>query len=158
MSQFKCLKVKKCKIKSLLREEFVIPINNCILSINTTVINAYALLRLYLVECITLSVKFPIITQNFIKRCLVVVSENDNITHVCDIDTTLHQCIKRKFVEFTRVNVTNMSQLLNSEATDILKNIENNVSFNFRKMIVKYIRLKYNRKICIKKSTNLNID
>ncbi len=113
---------------------------------NKIVIQTYQFLRLWILEHYHRNINIPIITDDTIKMAFSALTFTDkggnipkgkNLMMLNDFKNFFNQhCLN---LNFEKINSSYLSQILNSMATDMITNIENNIKMHFFKYVKRFV-------------------
>jgi hypothetical protein len=137
--------LKKDDIKTIL--------NDTCFRTNQIVIHTYQFLRLWILNKYHNKLDIPIITEELIKMVMNTLSIKDNRGNKPTEDNLILLDEFNKFYEEhyknlnyeNKINSSYLSQIINSMATDMLTNIENNVKMHFFKYVNRFVNSSFKK-------------
>ena len=137
--------LKKDDIKTIL--------NDTCFRTNQIVIHTYQFLRLWILNKYHNKLDIPIITEELIKMVMNTLSIKDNRGNKPTDENLILLNEFNKFYEEhyknlnyeNKINSSYLSQIINSMATDILTNIENNIKMHFFKYVNRFVNSSFKK-------------
>ena len=137
--------LKKDNIKTIL--------NDTCFRTNQIVIHTYQFLRLWILNKYHNKLDIPIITEELIKMVMNTLSIKDNRGNKPTDENLILLNEFNKFYEEhyknlnyeNKINSSYLSQIINSMATDILTNIENNIKMHFFKYVNRFVNSSFKK-------------
>jgi len=137
--------LKKDDIKTIL--------NDTCFRTNQIVIHTYQFLRLWILNKYHNKLDIPIITEELIKMVMNTLSIKDNRGNKPTDENLILLNEFNKFYEEhyknlnyeNKINSSYLSQIINSMATDILTNIENNIKMHFLKYVNRFVNSSFKK-------------
>lgn len=131
----------KVRLDQIIKDPSLLaPVEDVVTRVNKIVINTYQFMKLYLIHhSDSTSNSFPVINDSFIKSCMSVLTTRDTNRGRKGTDETkeLRKHLKTFYDEHyeplnhEKINASLLSHILACEATDMFKNILNNIKANF---------------------------
>lgn len=129
-------------------------IQQTVIKTHKIVIHTYQFLKLYLLYIYENSINdFPVIDSHFIRTIMNVITKKTTTQSGKSNDVTikLYEKLTKFFNEHYKLTINDddiiindkLSQILNYEADDIIKNIETNIKEHFTDQLDKLIRIRY---------------
>ena len=144
----------KCSLdKILIEPDFKPIIFDVCFRTNQIVIHTYQFLRLWILNKYHNKLDIPIITEELIKMVMNTLSIKDNRGNKPTENNLILLDEFNKFYEEhyknlnydNKVNASYLSQIINSMATDILTNIENNIKLHFFKYVNRFVNSSFKK-------------
>ncbi len=145
VEQFKAI---KCKFKSIQQTHVdYTKLYSCIHRVNQLTFNGYHLLRYYLLSKFDKMESFPQINEDLIEKIFTVLAGHKIVDTQ---NTNLNSELKTYCDEFLKithscyVDPTNLSYMLNVEASKIITSYKNNIILNFHKYLFQWVNELHN--------------
>ena len=138
----------KCNINKIIKDNnFISPLFDVCFRTNKIVIQTYQFLRLWILEHYHNNIYIPIITKDTIKMVFSTLTFNNKGGNTPKGNNLI---MLNNFIDFynnnykilyndDKINGSYLSQILNSMATDMITNIENNIKLHFFKYVKKFV-------------------
>ena len=138
----------KCNINKIIRNtSFIVPLFDTCFRTNKIVIQSYQFLRLWILDHYHNNIDIPIITTDTIKMVFSTLTLNNKGGNTPKGNNLI---MLNNFINFynnnykilyndDKINGSYLSQILNSMATDMITNIENNIKLHFFKYVKKFV-------------------
>jgi len=139
-----------CQLK---KEDIKNILNDTCFRTNQIVIHTYQFLRLWILNKYHAKLDIPIITEELIKMVMNILTTKDNRGNKpTDENLKLLNSFNKFYEEYyknlnyeNKINASYLSQIINSMATDILTNIENNIKMHFFKYINRFVNSSFKK-------------
>lgn len=139
-----------CQLK---KEDIKNILNDTCFRTNQIVIHTYQFLRLWILHKYHNNSDVPIITEEIIKMVMNTLSTKDNRGNKpTDENLKLLEEFNKLYEEHyknlnyeNKINSSYLSQIINSMATDILTNIENNIKMHFFKYVNRFVNSSFKK-------------
>jgi hypothetical protein len=138
----------KCNINKIIRKnEYNSILFDACLRTNKIVIQTYQFLRLWILDKYHKNIDIPLITFDTIKMVFSTLTLNNkggnkpkgNNLKILNDFINFYDNNYKDFQSEEKINGSYLSQILNSMATDILTNIENNIKLHFFKYVKRFV-------------------
>ena len=143
----------KCPLNLIIKkQEYKANLIDACFRTNQIVIHSYQFLRLWILDKYHNKLEIPVITENTIKmtfKALTLSSQGpkpkDSNGLLLDEFEKFYDDTYKKLGLENKIVGSYLSQILNSMATDMLTNIENNVKMHFFKYVNRFVNSSYKK-------------
>ena len=153
ITSYKCVKTS---LKSIIKNGTTLPIiNKMVCNMNQIVVHTYHFLKLYCINQFNTTGTLPIIDKKFVVLIMKTIAEADirgrkfgeNSNMIKNkLEIFYDDVYEPLMMERRKLSYTNLSNMLEYEATSIVTCISNHIQENFDKMLNRYINIMFNKK------------
>ena len=155
----------KSPLSKLVRDPNLLSlIDDIVVRVNKIVINTYQFLKLYLLHLHCSNQVFPIIDDNFILLCMSVLTIKNNCgRHLTDANDAIKKDLQTFYTSHyyplnpEKIDARLIRRILAYEATDMVKNITNNIKANYINRLQQFVNSEFKTKERIKKIKDSNL-